>query len=84
MVKQIIIDENNVVSCCSIGGYIGGINIENIPDEVMKNPRKWKYENGGFILNEDYVEEEFEETEELTLEDIALAVAELAEVVMNG
>lgn len=84
MVKQIIIDENNVVSCCSIGGYIGGINIKNIPDEVMKNPRKWKYENGGFFPNEDYVEEEFEEAEELTLEDIALAVAELAEVVMNG
>lgn len=84
MVNQIIIDENNVVRCCSIGGYIGGINIENIPDEVMNNPRKWKYENGRFIINEDYVEEEFEETEELTLEDIALAVAELAEVVMNG
>lgn len=84
MVKQIIIDENNVVSCCSIGGYIGGIDVENIPDEVMKNPCKWKYENGSFIPNEDYVEEEFEETEELTLEDVALAVAELAEVVMNG
>lgn len=84
MVKQIIIDENNVVSCCSIGGYIGGIDVENIPDEVMKKPRKWKYENGSFIPNEDYAEEKIDETEELTLEDIALAVAELAEVVMNG
>lgn len=88
MVNQITIDENNIITCCSIGGYIGGIDVENIPDEVMENPGKWKFIDGGFFPNEDYIEEELseetEETSELTLEDLALAIAELAEVVMNG
>ena len=36
MVKQIQIDENNVVQLCSIGGIIeGGIDVPDIPDEVM-------------------------------------------------
>ena len=78
MIKQIKIDENNVVQLCSIGGYIeGGIDIENIPDEVMRCPAKWKFENGKFVPNESYTEPA--EEEELTLDDLALAVAELAE-----
>ncbi len=88
MVNQITIDESNVITCCSIGGYIGGIDVESIPDEVMENPGKWKFKDGGFFPNEGYVEEdvskETEESSELTFEDLALAIAELAEVVMNG
>lgn len=79
MVKQITVDENNVVRCCSMGGYIkGGIDVEDIPPEVMLCPQAWKYEDGGFIVNEEYDEEQFV-SEELTIEDLALAVAELAE-----
>lgn len=78
MVKQITVDENNVVQCCSLGGYIkGGIDVEDIPTEVMACPEKWKFEGGEFMPNEGYIEPTFEE--ELTLDDIALAVAELAE-----
>lgn len=44
MVKQIKIDENNVVMCCSIGGLIeGGIYVEDIPDEVMACPSRWLF-----------------------------------------
>ena len=78
MVEQIRINENNVVQLCSIGGIIeGGINIENIPDVVKACPAKWKFENGKFVPNEAYTEPA--EEEELTLADVALAVAELAE-----
>ncbi|MGN1135182.1 MAG: DUF2977 domain-containing protein [Oscillospiraceae bacterium] len=80
MVKQITVDENNVVQCCSIGGYIkGGIDVEDIPLEVMLCPQAWKYENGGYTVNEEY--EEPAVSEELTIEDLALAVAELAEMI---
>ena len=57
MVKQIKIDENNVVQLCSIGGYIeGGIDVEDIPQDVMRCPSKWKYVDGEFAPNEAYVE----------------------------
>lgn len=57
MVKQIKTDENKVVVCCSVGGCIeGGIDVAEIPDEVMNCPSKWKYVDGEFIPNEGYVE----------------------------
>ena len=57
MVKQIKIDNNNVVELCSIGGIIeGGIDVEDIPDKVMLCPSKWKFENGKYTENEDYKE----------------------------
>lgn len=83
MIKQIELDSNNVIMSISIGGFIpNGITVENIPDEVRGDPCKWKYENGGFIPNEDYAEYEQEKTDELetlTTEDLAIAIAELAE-----
>lgn len=83
MIKQIKIDDNNVVKLCSIGGIIGGgIDVEEIPDEVLKCPSKWKFENGKFVPNEAYVEPA--EEEELTVNDLALAVAELAEMICGG
>ena len=78
MIKQIKINEDNVVQLCSIGGIIeGGINVPDIPDVVKACPAKWKFENGKFVPNEAYIEPA--EEEELTLADVALAVAELAE-----
>ena len=83
MVKQIKIDNNNVVELCSIGGIIeGGIDVDEIPDDVLKCPSKWKFENGKFRANEAY--DEPAEEEELTLDDLALAVAELAEMICGG
>ena len=55
MVKQITIDENNVVQCCSLGGYIeGSIDVEDIPAEVMNCPSKWCYVNCEFVENPNY------------------------------
>ena len=105
MVKQIKIDENNVVICCSVGGFIeGGFDVEEIPGEVMACPQKWLFipeevesdvesgeiegedfeefvvtlpVKGTFEPNPNYIEAAVEEM--LTLDDLALAVAELAE-----
>ena len=105
MVKQIKTDENNVVICCSVGGFIeGGFDVEDIPGEVMVCPQKWLFipadvetdvessdaegeDFGGFVVtapvkgtfepNPNYSEAAVEEV--LTLDDLALAVAELAE-----
>ena len=105
MVKQIKIDENNVVICCSVGGFIeGGFDVEDIPDEVMACPSRWLFipeeveadkesgdsegedfeefvvtlpVKGTFEPNPNYSEAAAEEV--LTLDDLALAVAELAE-----
>lgn len=55
MVKQIVIDDNNVVQLCSIGGLLeGGIDVSEIPNEVMACPAKWVYEDGGFAPNPNY------------------------------
>lgn len=77
MVRQITLDENKVVTCCSEGGYIeGGIDVGDIPDEVMACPAKWKFEGGEFIPNEGYSDNFFNE---IKLEKIAESKAALAE-----
>ena len=82
MIKQITIDENNVVTGASIGGYIpGGIYVDDIPQEVMRCPGKWTYKDGVFAENPDYLPPA--EVEEITVDDLAAAVAELAEI-MGG
>lgn len=55
MKGQIIIDEQTVVICVNIGGkLVGGIDVADIPDEVMACPEKWKFEDGHFVENVDY------------------------------
>ena len=57
MVKQITVDENGVVVCASIGGYIpSGINVEERPQEVMECPGKWIYRDGSFEPNPNYTD----------------------------
>lgn len=73
MIKQITIDENNVVTGASIGGYIpDGIDVEEIPEGVMACPSKWKYENSRFSENPDYVPPKEEPTFEELQEEINL------------
>ena len=84
MVKQIKIDENNVVLCCSIGGFIeGGIDVEDIPDEVMACPSR-----GLFIPEEVETAEESSENEKekpKVYEEIGEIAAEgLGEVVVTA
>lgn len=80
MVKQITVDEKGVVVCASIGGYIpDGIDVGEIPAEVMSCPGKWTYKDGRFEPNTGFVPSE--EDEGITIDDLAAAVAELAEIV---
>lgn len=63
MIKQITIDENNVVKAWSVGGYIeNGVDVDDIPDYVMKNWEKYCYINGEYIENPDYIPPETTET----------------------
>ena len=69
MVKQITINENNVVQSCSLGGYIkDGIDVNDIPFEVMCCPSKWCYVDGEFTENPDYTEPIIPDTP--TIEDL--------------
>ena len=69
MVNQIKIDEKNVVTCCSVGGIIeNGIDVDDIPDEVMVCPSKWCYIDGKYTENPDYVEPVIPDTP--TVEDL--------------
>ncbi len=82
MVRQITLDENKVVTCCSEGGYIeGGIDVGDIPDEVMACPAKWKFEGGKFIPNEGYSDYSFGE---LKAEKIAESKLRLSEWLENN
>ena len=53
---QILIDENNVViSAVIVGGIPDGIEVDNMPSDCAYNPTKYKYVDGAFIENPDYV-----------------------------
>lgn len=82
MVKQITVDENNVVRCCSVGGYIkGGIDVEDIPPEVMLCPQAWKYEDGKFAPNPNYTEIDIDD---IKASKIAESKEKLAEWLANN
>lgn len=56
MIKQITIDDKSVITACSIGGRLyGGIDVDNIPSEVMSEPSKWCYIDGEYKANEHYI-----------------------------
>ena len=53
---QILIDENNVViSAVIVGGIPDGIEVDNMPSDCAYNPTKYKYVDGAFIENPDYI-----------------------------
>ena len=84
MVNQIKTDENGVIQMCSIGGRIeGGIDVEIIPDEVVECPAKWVYSDGKYSENPDYQPPE-PPAPEITTTDLAIALAELAEMITGG
>lgn len=56
MIYQITIDENNNVTTYSIGGLIpNGVTVDSIPEDVQANWRDYKYIDGEFVFNVDYV-----------------------------
>ncbi len=85
IIRQITVDENNVVQACSIGGYIeGGIDVDSIPNEVVVYPNKWKYIDGAYIINTDYAEPAAELTTEERLEAMENAMQELILMQLGG
>lgn len=84
MVKQIKTDENGIILMCSMGGRIvGGIDVEFIPDEVMKCPARWVYSDGSYAENPDYIPPE-PPAPEITTTELAIALTELAEMITGG
>ena len=85
IIRQITVDENNVVQSCSIGGYIeGGIDVDSIPDEVMACPHKWCYADGTYTENADYKEPTQEPTQEERMAALEDAMQELILMQLGG
>lgn len=90
MICQIVIDDNNVITSWSIGGYLdNGIAVDHIPDEVMGGDcGRYKYINGAFIVNPDYTPPEPAPAPAVTMEQRMSAtedaVAEIIEMLMGG
>lgn len=84
---KILIDENNVIKAWQIVG--GGwsdtenttVEVENIPEEVMETPTKYCFVDGSFVENPNYTPYEEPLSE---MDEIRLALAELAELVAGG
>ena len=86
---QILINDNSeIISYVHIGSFENGITVE-IPDSVLNdNPLSYLYLNGEFIKNTGYTLP-LETTRppaqpEITISDLALAIAELAEMMTEG
>ena len=77
MIKQIKLDEKNVVAETSVGGYIkGGIDVEAIPDEVMFNPSAWIYKDGVYSENPGYTDNRLQSEKESRIAESKLKLAE--------
>lgn len=78
---QILLDEGNtILAYCTVGGFDGGIEVEDIPAEVQTAPMGfYKYVDNTFVINPDYKEPEKEPTQEdFNLDiDFRLALLEL-------
>lgn len=74
-------DKNEIISYAIVGGIVGGAEAE-IPENVIAdNPLSYKYENGSFVKNAEWLPPEKPLSE---MEELQLAVAELAEIVAGG
>lgn len=74
-------DRNEIVSFAVIGGVIGGIEVE-VPENVSAdNLLSYRYENGSFVKNVEWLPPEEPLSE---IEQLQLAVAELAEIIAGG
>ena len=80
MKGQIIIDEQTVVICVNIGGkLVGGIDVADIPDEVIACPPMWKFENEKFIPNEGYSAIDLDEAKTSKIAESKMMLAEWLE-----
>ena len=77
MKGQIVIDEQNTVTCVCIGGkLIGGIDVDDIPPEVISCADKWIYKDGKFDENPNYADSELQTAKEIKIVDSKIQLAE--------
>ena len=77
MIKQITIDENNVVTGASVGGLVtGGIDVEEIPEEVINCPERWIYTDGNFEPNPNYTDNSLQLAKEIKIVDSKIQLTE--------
>ena len=70
---QILLNETNtVLAYCTVGGFDGGLEVENIPEEVKANCTTFKYMDGEFIKDTSI---ELEQVKSVKLEELSTACA---------
>ena len=80
MKGQIVIDEQNTVTCVSIGGkLVGGIDVDDIPPEVIACADKWIYKDGKFDENPNYADSELQTAKEIKIAESKDKLAEWLE-----
>lgn len=84
MAYQITVDDNNNVTGYSSGdGTItGGINVDSIPEDVQANYWAYKYIDGAFVFNPDYINivtEEQNANPQPTIADLQAKIAAMEE-----
>ena len=80
MKGQIVIDEQNTVTCVCIGGkLIGGIDVDDIPPEVIACADKWIYKDGKFDENPNYADSELQTAKEIKIAESKDKLAEWLE-----
>lgn len=58
---QIILNANNyIIGYTTIGNTVGGIDVDNIPEEVKQNPFCYKYNKGEYVFDDSYIKKEQE------------------------
>lgn len=84
---KILLDKNNVVTAWqTVGGGWSDtentiVEVDNIPEEVKENPTKYCFVDGKYEINLNYKPPEQPLSE---MDEIRLALAELAEIVAGG
>ena len=80
MKGQIVIDEQNTVTCVSIGGkLVGGIDVDDIPPEVIACADKWIYKDGKFDENPNYADSELQTAKKIKIAESKDKLAEWLE-----
>ena len=80
MKGQIAIDEQNTVTCVSIGGkLVDGIDVDDIPPEVIACADKWIYKDGKFDENPNYADSELQTAKEIKIAESKDKLAEWLE-----
>lgn len=77
MLKQITVNENNVVTAVSFGGKIsGGIYVKEIPQAVVDCPSAWIYADGAYSENPDYIDTSLQLAKKQLITESKLKLAE--------